>query len=135
MTSTSVLFVSHDPDLRAAASRVLVQAGCRVRVAAHSGHAMLACVASTYDVLVVDRLMADGSSDAVADRFRSRFPQANIVWVGDEEGKPAGQPGDFAVARTFDAFELIGAVSDATFLRAASRHHSVQEQQQDRAAN
>ena len=90
MTSTSVLFVSHDPDLRAVASRVLVQAGCRVRVAAHSGHATLACIASTYDVLVVDRLMADGSSEAVADRFRSKYPEANIVWVGDDDAKPAG---------------------------------------------
>ena len=135
MTPTSVLFVSHDADLRASASRVLVKAGCRVRVAAHSGHATLACIASSYDVLVVDRLMADGSSEAVADRFRSKYPEANIVWVGDDDAKPAGYPGDLAVARPFDAYELIGAVSDATFLRAASRNHSVENQQQYRAAN
>jgi DNA-binding NtrC family response regulator len=135
MNPTSVLFVSHDPDLRASASRVLTKAGCRVRVAAHSGHASLACIASTYDVLVVDRLMADGSSDAVADRFRHKYPEANIVWVGDDDSKPAGQTGDLAVARPFDAYELIGAVSDATFLRAAARNHPVDQQQQYRAAN
>lgn len=135
MIPTSVLFVSHDADLRAAASRVLSNAGCRVRVAAHSGHATLACLASTYDVLVVDRLMADGSSEAVADRFRNRYPEANIVWVGDDEVTPAGYPGDLAVARPFDAYELIGAVSDAAYLRAASRNQPIENQQQYRAAN
>jgi DNA-binding NtrC family response regulator len=135
MTSTSVLFVSHDPDLRASASRVLTKAGCRVRVAAHSGHASLACIASTYDVLVVDRQMADGSSEAVAARFRRQFPQGNIVWVGDEDGAAAGQTGDLAVARPFDAYDLIGAVSDATYLRAASGDKPVEHQQQYRAAN
>jgi DNA-binding NtrC family response regulator len=111
MTSTSVLFVSHDADLRAAASRVLMNAGCRVRVAAHAGHASLACIAATFDVLVVDRDMADGSSAAVADRFRRQYPQGNIVWVGDSK---TGQTGDLEVARPFDAYDLIGAVSDAT---------------------
>lgn len=112
MTPPSVLFVSHDADLRASASRALMSAGCRVRVAAHAGHASLACIASTYDVLVVDRLMADGSSAAVAARFRRQYPEANIVWVGDST--TAGQTGDLEVARPFDAYDLIGAVSDAT---------------------
>ena len=109
---TSVLFVSHDADLRAVASRVLMGAGCRVRVAAHSGHASLACIASKFDVLVVDREMADGSSEAVADRFRLQYPEGNIVWVGDS--KTAGTIVDLEVARPFDAYDLIGAVSDAT---------------------
>jgi len=108
----SVLFVSHDADLRAVASRVLVSAGCRVRVAAHAGHASLACIAGTFDVLVVDRLMADGSSAGVADQFRRQYPEANIVWIGDSD--PDGPAGDLEVARPFDAFDLIAAVSDAT---------------------
>ena len=109
---TSVLFVSHDADLRAVASRVLTNAGCRVRVAAHAGHASLACLASTYDVLVVDRLMADDSSAAVADRFRRHYPEANIVWIGDS--KAAESPDDLEIARPFDAYDLIGAVSNAS---------------------
>jgi DNA-binding NtrC family response regulator len=133
MNPTSVLFVSHDADLRATASRVLIQAGCRVRVAAHSGHASLACIASTYDVLVVDRLMADGSSAAVADRFKRQYPEANIVWIGDQD--PDGPAGDLTVARPFDAYDLIGAVSDATHLGAASRNEPIEDQQQYRAAN
>ena len=112
MTSTSVLFVSHDADLSAAASRVLTSAGCQVRVAAHAGHATLACLAGRFDVLIVDRHMADGSSEAVAERFRRQCPQGNIVWVGDST--TAGLTGDLEVARPFDAYDLIGAVSDAT---------------------
>ena len=109
---TSVLFVSHDADLRAVAARVLTMAGCQVTTAAHAGHATLACLASTFDVLVVDRHMADGSSEAVAERFRRQCPQGNIVWVG--YSVTAGLTGDLEVARPFDAYDLIGAVSDAT---------------------
>ncbi len=130
---TSILFVSHDADLRAVASRVLVNAGCRVRVAAHAGHASLACIASTYDVLVVDGQMADGSSAAVATRFKRQYPEANIVWIGDQD--PDGPAGDRAIALPFDAYDLIGAVSDATHLGAASRNQPVEDQQQYRAAN
>ena len=103
---TSVLFVSHDADMRAVASRALISAGCRVRVAAHAGHASLACIAGTFNVLVVDRLMADGTSAAVADRFHRQYPAASIVWIGDEKTDD--------LARPFDAYDLIGAVSDAT---------------------
>ena len=109
---TSVLFVSHDPDLRAVASRALMSSGCRVRVAAHAGHASLACIAGTFDVLVVDRLMADGSSAAVADRFHRQYPEANIVWIGDSTTAKAAD--DIELARPFGAYDLIGAVSDAT---------------------
>lgn len=120
----SVLFVSHDADLRAVASRVLTNAGCRVRVAAHAGHASLACLAGTFDVLVVDRVMPDGSSAAVAGRFRSKYPEANVVWVGDST--TAGAAADFEVPRPFDAYDLIGAVSDATALRPAPGYQPVE---------
>ena len=108
---TSVLFVSHDADLRAVASRVLMSAGCRVTAAAHSGHATLACMTDAFDVLVIERRMADGTSAAVAERFQRHNPQANIVWIGDEK---TGSAGDLGVARPFDAYDLIGAVSDAS---------------------
>ena len=109
---TSVLFVSHDSDMRGVASRVLLNAGCRVRVAAHAGHASLACIAGTFDVLVVDRDMADGSSAAVAGRFQRQYPEANIVWIGDSTSD--GLSGDVEIARPYDAYELIAAVADAT---------------------
>ena len=107
----TVLFVSHDSDLRAAASRVLTMAGCRVTPAAHAGHASLACVDGAFDVLVIERQMADGSSRAVAERFQRACPEANIVWVGDSE---TGETADGQLARPFTAYDLIGAVSDAS---------------------
>ena len=108
---TTVLFVSHDSDLRAAATRVLTMAGCRVTAAAHAGHASLACAKGTFEVLVIERRMADGSSRAVARRFQRACPEANIVWVGDSE---AGGTADDELARPFTAYDLIGAVSDAS---------------------
>jgi DNA-binding NtrC family response regulator len=126
---TSVLFVSHDADLRAVASRVLTNAGCRVRVAAHAGHASLACIASSYNVLVVDREMADGSSAAVADRFQKKYPEGNIVWIGDSKTTGSKDALELELARPFDAYDLIAAVSDATCLHPASRYQPVEQQQ------
>lgn len=108
---TSVLFVSHDAELRAVASRVLMSAGCRVTAAAHSGHASLACMTDTFDVLVIERLMADGTSAAVASRFQRQCPEGNIVWIGDST---TGAPDDLGIAQPFDAYDLIAAVSDAS---------------------
>ena len=88
-------------------------AGCRVTSAAHAGHASLAFAGGTpFDVLVIERQMADGSSRAVAERFRRACPEANIVWVGDSEG--GGAPDDLQVTHPFTAYDLIGAVSDAS---------------------
>jgi DNA-binding NtrC family response regulator len=109
---TTVLFVSDDSDLRAAASRVLTMAGCRVSPAAHAGHASLACIDGAFDVLILERQMADGSSAAVAERFRRFCPEANIVWIGDS--KADGPADDLQIARPFTAYDLIAAVSDAT---------------------
>jgi DNA-binding NtrC family response regulator len=116
---TTVLFVSHDSDLRAAASRVLTMAGCRVTAAAHAGHASLACAEGTFDVLVIERRMADGSSRAVAERFQRARPEANIVWVGDSE---TGGTADDQLARPFNAYDLISAVSNAShYVRRGAR--------------
>lgn len=65
----------------------------------------------------------------------AKYPAAKIVWLGDDRAESEGHPGDLAVARPFDAYELIGAASDATFLRAASGDQPIQHQQQYRAAN
>ena len=71
---TSVLFVSHDSDLLAAATRVLTHAGCQVTAAAHSGHATLACMEGRrFDVLVIGGPMPDVSSatlEARVGRYR-----------------------------------------------------------------
>jgi DNA-binding NtrC family response regulator len=104
------LFVSHDADLRAVASRVLVRAGCDVTPAAHAGHASLACMArETFDVVVIDDRMADGSGAAVARQLRRYCPDVQVVRMC-EEGPAEG----IAVVRPFTADDLIGAVAAAT---------------------
>jgi DNA-binding NtrC family response regulator len=108
----TVLFVSHDADLRAVASRVLVKAGCHVTAAAHAGHASLACMKVDFDVLVIEDRMPDGPGAIVAERLRRYCPGAQIVWMCDV--KPALAPEEITVVRPFTADDLIGAVSDAT---------------------
>jgi len=95
----TVLFVSQDVDLRAAAARVLTMAGCQVTTAAHAGHASLACRdRDAFDVLVIEDDRADGSGTALAGRVRQYYPGVQVV----------------TLVRPFTAHDLIGAVSDAT---------------------
>lgn len=107
-----VLFVSHDPDLRAAATRVLMMAGCRVTVAAHAGHASLACIEHGFDVVFIEDRMADVSGDAIAGRLRRNCPDAQVVRMCDT--RPVTEGDEITVVRPFTADDLIGAVSDAT---------------------
>jgi DNA-binding NtrC family response regulator len=109
---TTVLFVSHDPDLRAAATRVLTMAGCRVTAAAHAGHASLACMENAFEVLVIEGRMPDGSGQDLAGRLRRYCPAARVVWMHDAASAPSLE--EMAVVRPFTADDLIGAVSDAT---------------------
>jgi DNA-binding NtrC family response regulator len=107
-----VLFVSHDADLRAVASRVLVKAGCDVTPAAHAGHASLACMArETFEVLVIDDRMADGSGALIAARLRRYCPDVQVVWMC--EARPAEPVEGIAVVRPFTADDLIRAVTAA----------------------
>jgi DNA-binding NtrC family response regulator len=108
----SVLFISHDPDLRAAATRVLTMAGCRVAAAAHAGHALLACMETAFDVLVIEGRMPDGPGQDIAGRLRRYCPAARVVWMHDAALTPS--PEGMAIVRPFTADDLIGAVSDAS---------------------
>ena len=110
---TSVLFVSHDADLRDVAARVLTMAGCQVTTAAHAGHASLACMErDAFDVLVIEDEMADGTGAALAGRVRRYCPGVQVVRMCD--ARPASSADAVAVVRPFTAHDLIGAVSDAT---------------------
>ena len=109
----TVLFVSHDADLRAAAARVLTMAGCQVTTAAHAGHASLACMArDAFDVLVIEDQMADGTGAALAGRVRRYCPDVQVVRMCDTRTESTSD--EIAVVRPFTAHDLIGAVSDAT---------------------
>jgi CheY-like chemotaxis protein len=108
----SVLFVSHDDDLRAVAARVLQKTGCRVSVAAHAGHASLACLFQpAFDVVVVENRMPEGSGLAIAERLRRYCPDLAVVRMC---GAPSEAPGEgVAIVRPFTADDLIDAVVEA----------------------
>jgi len=106
---TSVLFVSHDADLRAVAARVLQRAGFQVKCAAHGGHALLACVEQgAIDVLVIENELPEGSGAAIAARLRRHNPDMDVVRMCDGRATPGGE--GIAVVRPFTADDLIDAV-------------------------
>jgi len=114
---TSVLFVSHDADLRAVAGRVLARAGFDVTTVTHGGHALLACVERDgFDALVIENELPEGSGSEIAARLRRHCPSLRVVRMCDAGG-PAGE--GIAVVRPFTADDLIDAVQ--TLRRAISR--------------
>jgi DNA-binding NtrC family response regulator len=109
---TKVLFVSHDADLRAVAARVLRKAGHDVTTAAHAGHAVLALVdQQTFDVLVIENELADGSSAAIVDRLRRHCPGVEVVRMCNPVSTVAGR--GIAIVRPFIADDLLDAVIES----------------------
>lgn len=107
----SILFLSHDPDLRDAARRALRPTGCTVSVAAHSGHAMLALARGGVDVLVVENETPEGSGKSVATRLRRYAPDVAVVVMCNRRSiVPADE---IAVIRPFTADDLIDAIINA----------------------
>jgi DNA-binding response OmpR family regulator len=105
----SVLFVSHDGDLRAVASRVLARGGFDVKVGAHGGHALLACVErGGFDVLVIEHQLPEGPGSVVAKRLRRHCRDLHIIRMCDRESAAPGIGS--AVVRPFTADDLIDAV-------------------------
>lgn len=103
-----ILFVSHDADLRAAASRALTRSGFHVTAASHAGHASLACAGEhTFDVLVIENEMPDTSGAIIAARLRRHCPGLQFVQMCDAG---ASAPAPNAVVRPFTADDLIAAV-------------------------
>ena len=102
-----ILFVSHDADLRAAASRALTRSGFQVAAAAHAGHASLACSGEhTFDVLVIENEMPDASGTAIAARLRRYCPGLQVVRMCDAGTDPGGPN---AIVRPFTADDLVTA--------------------------
>jgi DNA-binding response OmpR family regulator len=103
-----ILFVSHDADLRAAASRALTRSGFQVTAASHAGHASLACAGErTFDVLVVENEMPDARGATIAARLRRYCPGLQVVRMCDAG---TGDLGANVVVRPFTADDLIAAV-------------------------
>ena len=87
----TVLVVTDDSDLRAAAVRALDREGYEVLAAAHSGHAILKCLtARRVDALVTELSMDDTSGPALADRLRRHHPDVQALYLA-KSGTPEGE--------------------------------------------
>jgi CheY-like chemotaxis protein len=79
-----LVLVTGDPNLRAAASRCLQAAGYDVSAAAHSGHALLACLTGDpVDLLVSELSMDETSGPALAAAVRRRHPNLRTVYFAN----------------------------------------------------
>ena len=105
-----VLLVTPDNDLREAGERALAGKGYGVRVAAHSGHAVLAGLTAPVDVLVAELSTPDISGPALAQLLRKHHPALRVVFMANP-GTPEGI--DHVVVRPFTRDDLIARI-DAT---------------------
>lgn len=111
----SVLFVSHDVDLCAAAARALEGRGFCVTTAAHGGHAVLACVEQgAFEALIIEDELPEGPGAAIATRLRRHFPGLRVVRMCARAD--VGGPG-IAVVRPFTADDLVDALDAVQTLR------------------
>src|SRR3954462_6143176 len=82
----AVLVVSGDPSVRAVAMRELQASGYTATVAAHSGHALLACLSSArIDVAFIEATLEDMPGAELATTLRRHLPELRVVFLG-----PAG---------------------------------------------
>jgi DNA-binding response OmpR family regulator len=84
-----VLFVSADADLRAVVTRVLTAEHYSVQTVAHSGHALLLCRTTEFDVLVAELSGPDLSGPALAGQLRRHWPGLASIFLGNP-GTPEG---------------------------------------------
>ena len=103
-----VLLVTADDELREAGERALVRQGYRVRVAAHSGHAVLAGLTSRVDVLVAELSAPDISGPALAQLLRKHHPGLRAVFMANP-GTPDGIA--HVVVRPFTRDDLLARIA------------------------
>jgi DNA-binding NtrC family response regulator len=107
----SILFVSHDADLCAAAARALRRTGCAVTTARHGGHALLAVTGGRFDVVMIENELPEGLGRSLADRLRRTRPDMGVVVMCHRRSiVPADE---IAVVRPFTAEDLIDAAVHA----------------------
>lgn len=103
-----VLFVSHDANLCAAATRVLARAGLEVTVADHGGHALLECLQGEFDTLVIEERLPEGAGSRVVATLRRVRPRIRVVRLSDG---PARTNEGSVLYRPFVADDLIAAIT------------------------
>ena len=112
-----LLLVTPDNDLRAVGERVLAQAGYKVRVAAHSGHAVLAAMTARVDVLVAELSAPDMSGPALAELLRRHHPAVRVVYMANP-GTPEGL--EHVVVRPFTRDDLLARIAATSSALSAS---------------
>ncbi len=100
--------MTRDPELREVSERVLTREGHRVRVAAHSGHAVLAGLTSRVDVLVAELASQDISGPALAQLIRRHHPGLRTVFLANP-GTPDGL--HHIVVRPFTGDDLLARIA------------------------
>ena len=84
----AVLIVSGDPSVRAIAMRELENSGYVVTCAAHSGHALLACLTrGRIDLAFIEATLEDMPGAELACTLRRHLPELRVVFLA-----PAGTP-------------------------------------------
>ena len=106
----NVLLVTGDAGVRTAALQVLEARSHEVTCAAHSGHALLACLAGRIDVAVIETVLEDMPGVALAETLRRYLPELHVVYFG-ESGTPARAG---AVRRPFIPGDLLAELDAIT---------------------
>ncbi|MFL6280099.1 MAG: response regulator [Vicinamibacterales bacterium] len=80
----TILIVTRDENLGAAATRVLEHEGYDVVIARHAGHAFLAALTRTrIDVLISELMLDDMSGEALAATLRRHHPALRSLYIAD----------------------------------------------------
>ena len=108
---SKVLFVSHDSDLCAAAARALARAGFEVTTAAHGGHALLECLQTEFDALVIEDRLPEGTGTRVAASLRRLAPALRVIRLSNG---PAGTGDSAVLRRPFTADDLVEALGEVS---------------------
>jgi DNA-binding response OmpR family regulator len=108
---TKVLFVSHDADLCAAAARALARVGFEVTAATHGGHALLECLQTDFNVLVIEDRLPEGTGTRVAASLRRLAPGLRVIRLSDG---PAATGDGAVVRRPFTADDLVAALAETS---------------------
>lgn len=107
-SSRTILIVTSDENLSAAALRVLQLDGYDVVVARHSGHAFLAALThARIDVLISERSLDDMTGEVLAATLRRHHPALRSVFIADR----GGQQATGTLVRPFTRDELLHALS------------------------
>ena len=101
-TRLTLLLVTGDADLRAVTARVLTAGGYTVITAAHSGHALLACLTRRIDILISELELDEAPGRTLAATLRRHQPRLRAMYFADA-GTPAA---DGVIVRPFTRDDL-----------------------------